>query len=94
MNEKLTIDGNIFDGNAVATVHSALLTISGSRGMLGCGYVNAAAAAKFGDALAIVRGVKNFDDMLRAPVCEVSPAAAELGVAVGMSGKDALNLMK
>jgi uncharacterized protein YunC (DUF1805 family) len=40
--------------------------------------------------LAIVSGVKNYDDMLKAEVKAVSAAAAALGVAAGMSGKEAL----
>ena len=90
MQKKLVIDGNHFEGVAVATPKATLLLIVGGHGFLGCGYLNCQAAAKLGDAAAIVRGVKDFDDMLNAAVAEVSPAAAELGVTVGMTGRDAL----
>ena len=53
-----------------------------------------ATANKLNDALAVVRGVANFDDMLNAKVCEVSDAAVARGIAVGMSGLEALKLMK
>ena len=54
------------------------------------GRITRATADKTGDALAIVSGVKNYDDMLKAEVKAVSAAAAALGVAAGMSGKEAL----
>ena len=54
------------------------------------GRIAVATADKTGDALAIVSGVKNYDDMLKAEVKAVSAAAAALGVAAGMSGKEAL----
>ena len=90
MQENLLIDGNHFEGFRVSTPRATLLLITAPRGFLGCGYINCQAAANLGDAAAIVRGVKNFDDMLKATVAEVSPAAAELGVAVGMTGREAL----
>ena len=94
MNKTIEIDGTLFNGTAVATPHATLLVITGANGILGCGYLSVATADKLNDALAVVRGVANFDDMLAAQVCEVSAAAAEMGVTVGMSGREALKLMK
>ena len=54
------------------------------------GRITSATADKTGDALAVVSGVKNYDDMLKDEVTAVSAAAAALGVAAGMSGKEAL----
>ena len=86
----VTIDGQEFDAVSFPTEHSVVLMIRGGKGFLGCGYLSVATADKTGDALAVVSGVKNYDDMLQASVKAVSAAAAELGVVVGMSGKDAL----
>jgi uncharacterized protein YunC (DUF1805 family) len=72
----------------------SLLLIQGSKGMLGCGYLSVEAAERLGDALAIVTGVKSYEDMLKAEVKKVSSAAALLGVKEGMSGKEALLIMK
>ena len=94
MNKSIEIDGAFFTGAAIATPNATLLVITGANGLLGCGYLSVATANKLNDALAVVRGVANFDDMLAAAVCEVSDAAAKLGVTVGMSGLDALKLMK
>ena len=70
-----------------------LLVIRAEKGLLGCGYLSLGAAEKFGHALAVVRGVASYEDMLAAPVQEVSSAAAALGVRVGMTGREALATM-
>lgn len=67
-----------------------LLMISGSKGVLACGYLSTAALAKNGDAAAIVRGVGSFEDMLVAEIQEVTPQAEALGVHPGMKGEEAL----
>ena len=94
MNKTIEIDGAVFNGAAIATPNATLLVITGNNGLLGCGYLSVATADKLNDALAVVRGVSSFDDMLKAEVCEVSAAAAKLGVTLKMSGRDALKLMK
>ena len=68
--------------------------ISGSKGVLACGYLNVATFNKLGDAGAIVRGVNNFEDMLTAEIVECSSVGLELGVELGMSGQDALELFR
>ena len=68
----------------------SIMLIKSGKGALGCAYLNLAAADKFGHALAIVSGVKNYEDMLAAEVKSVSAAAAGMGVMPGMSGKEAL----
>ena len=88
--DTVTINGQSLDAVAFPTEHSVVLMIRGKKGLLGCGYLSVATADKTGDALAVVTGVKNYDDMLKADVKAVSAAAAALGVAAGMTGKEAL----
>ena len=92
--DKIEIDGLEFSGTTVELLQGKLLIIQGKTGMLGCGYFNLAVADKLGSAMAIVSGVKCYDDMLAATVAGVSVKAAEAGVKVGMSGKEALLIMK
>lgn len=92
--ETLNIGNQTCEGADVllpGNVH--LLVIRGGRGLLGCGYLSMGAAEKFGHALAIVRGVASYEDMLAAEVQEVSAVAAALGVRPGMTGREALGLM-
>lgn len=71
-----------------------LLTIQGEKGLLACAYIDISTCDKTGEACAIVSGVKTHQDMLTKPVVGVSKAASELGIVPGMSGADALELLR
>jgi uncharacterized protein YunC (DUF1805 family) len=71
-----------------------LLVISGTKGVLSCGYLSIEAFERNGDAGAIVRGVDTYDDMLVAQVQAVSSKAEALGVRIGMTGAQALELFR
>jgi uncharacterized protein YunC (DUF1805 family) len=53
-----------------------------------------AAAEKMQDRLAIARGVSSIEELLEAPVADLSPEAAACGVTPGMKGREALMLME
>ena len=88
--DKVQLDGNTLDAFTFATQNTKILVIRAAHGLLGCGYISVETAAKVGDALAVVSGVSDYEDMLRASVKAVSPAADALGVRPGMTGRDAL----
>ncbi len=90
---KIILDGTEFTGHRIATENAALLMIKAPHGFLGCGYFNLEIADRLNEHVAIVSGVKNFDDMLKAQVIAVSKAATEQGIKVGISGREALLLM-
>ena len=92
--EELTINGTSFQAARIPLPTSAILVIQGKRGILGCGYLSIETADKLGHALAVVTGVSTYDEMLNATVKKVSAAAEELGVEVGMSGRNALLRME
>lgn len=65
------------------------------RGILGCGLYDCSVASQFGMALAIARGTPEHplyepEDLLPARIAELSVAAKQLGIAVGMTGDEAL----
>jgi uncharacterized protein YunC (DUF1805 family) len=70
-----------------------LLVAKGKKGFVMCGYLDVATADKLGVAAAVVRGVKTVDDLMEKDVTDVSKAAAKLGVAPGMTGRKALELL-
>ena len=88
--EKIIINHQSYDGWRVALPHSTLIFIAGQKGVLGCGFFNVETANKINEPLAVVTGVKTFDDMLKKEVIAVSNAAMTLGIKVGMTGKEAL----
>lgn len=90
MIDKVSVDGHEFDGHLIKTSAASILLIKGTKGFLGCGYFKIETANKLHEAVAIVTGVKCYTDMLNAKVVEVSSAAAELGINIGCSGRDAL----
>ena len=58
-----------------------------------CGYLNVNAAETLEDTAAKVKGVQSFEDMLNASVVEVTKLARELGIELGMTGREALEKM-
>ncbi len=91
--ETIKIDEKVFQAYTIPTPKVSIMVIRANNGILACGYISSDAAEKFGDALAIVRGVKSYDDMLNAVVAYVSPEAKKLGATENMTGAEVLKLM-
>ncbi|MBW2983624.1 YunC family protein [Candidatus Woesearchaeota archaeon] len=91
--KKIKINDTEAEGVNVFTGNVNILLIKTKNGLLGCGYFDINVANKFDDVMAVVTGVKTFDDMLKAKVVKVSNKAKEIGVSEGMIGQDALELM-
>lgn len=94
MTDTIVIGGITFQTAALPTANSIILLVRGQKANLGCGYFSIAAAEKLKDRFAIARGVSSIDELLAAPVADLSPEAAACGVTPGMTGKDALLLME
>lgn len=94
MTDSVLIEGVSFKTVTLPTANSVILLIQGKKANLGCGYFSMAAAEKMQDRFAIVRGVSSIEEVLAAPVADLSPEAAKCGVTVGMQGREALLLME
>ncbi|OPX66817.1 MAG: hypothetical protein A4E37_01807 [Methanoregulaceae archaeon PtaB.Bin056] len=75
-----------------------LVGVAASKGLVGCGAIDVAALEKFGYPAARVRpsvgsSVSTIADLLAGVVKEANEGAKRLGVTVGMTGKDALDLL-
>ena len=89
--EKLDVEGKGALGLKVELPSSPpLLLIVGNKGFIMCGYLNIEVAEKLQVAAAVVSGVKNFDDVLNAEIKAVTSRAKELGINVGLKGREAL----
>src|ERR1700732_4772583 len=67
-------------------------------GLVGCGIYDVKTAAEFGQAVAIARGTPQQplvepEDLLEAKIVDATPQARELGVRVGMTGREAVETL-
>ena len=87
------MDWNGFDRFLIG-LKRPLLLVRGSKGVLACGYLKVESFTKNGDAGAIVTGVDDFDARLDAKLVAVSDPAATLGLQPGMTGREALEILR
>ncbi|TVQ78305.1 MAG: DUF1805 domain-containing protein [Bradymonadales bacterium] len=71
-----------------------LIIIKGSKGILACGYIDPETCNRTKEACAIVTGVMTHEDMLTAEVRSISQRAEELGLRVGMKGREAIEILR
>ena len=67
-------------------------------GLVGCGIYDVKTAGEFGQAVAIARGTPqkplvNPEDLFDARIVEATPQALGLGIRVGMTGREAVELL-
>jgi uncharacterized protein YunC (DUF1805 family) len=91
--EQIKLDKGSALGLKMDMENAPLLVIRAGCGFVMCGYLNMEVANKLGDVAVRVTGVRSFEDVLNAKTVDVSLAAKSLGIAVGMTAKDALNKM-
>jgi uncharacterized protein YunC (DUF1805 family) len=70
--------------------NAAFVMARAEKGFVMCGYLNLETAEKLGDAACVVRGVKTVDELLVAKVVAVTKKAEELGIKIGLTGREAL----
>ena len=76
----------------IISLGAPLLIVKASKGFIGCGYINVNACLD--EACAIVNEVNTHDEMLTATISAVSKNAKKLGIIVGMSGAEAVELLR
>ena len=86
----ITVNKQKFHGAKIQTSHANILIIKAKHGFVGCSYFDVDAADSLKEPMAVVTGVKAYDDVLNAKVVKVSQAALALGVQPGMTGQEAL----
>jgi uncharacterized protein YunC (DUF1805 family) len=67
-------------------------------GIVGCGIYDVKTAGEFDQAIAIARGTPqnplvNPEDLLDARIVDATPRAKELGILIGMAGREAVELL-
>jgi uncharacterized protein YunC (DUF1805 family) len=69
-----------------------------NAGIVGCGIYDMQTPAEFGQAIAIAKGTPECplvepEDLFDAPIVACTPKAASFGIKVGMTGREAVELM-
>ena len=89
-------DNNVFDWTGLEkeriSLEAPLLVVKAPKGFIGCGYINVDACED--EVCAIVNGVNTHNDMLTAIIKAVSLDGIELGITVGMTGAEAIELLR
>ena len=67
-------------------------------GLVGCGIYDVKTAGEFGQAIAIARGTPekplvNPEDLFDAKIVDLTPRARELGIQLGMTGRQAVEIL-
>lgn len=86
------------DGYVIPLGKVNLVNVVTDLGMVGCGAFDVAALNNFGYPAARVKpsrgsSISTIDDLLVGVIKEANDAAAKMGIKVGMSGKEALDLL-
>ena len=73
-------------------------TILTQAGLVGCGIYDCKTAAEFGQAIAIARGTPSKplvepEDLLEAKIVDATPQAKSIGICLGMTGQQAVELL-
>ena len=76
----------------IISLEAPLLIVKAPKGFIGCGYINVNACLD--EACAIVNEVNTHDEMLTATISAVSKDTKKLGINVGMSGAEAVELLR
>ena len=95
---KMQLTAKQADGYVIALGPVNLVNVVTDVGMVGCGAFDVAALINFGYPAAKVRpaqgsSIATIEDLLKGIVKEVNPAAERLGLKVGQTGREALELL-
>ncbi len=91
--EKINLQNGTALGMIFEMENAPLIVIKADRGFVMCGYLDISTANKLGDIAVRVSGVRNFEDVLKADVADLTDNAKELGIKNGMNAREALERM-
>jgi uncharacterized protein YunC (DUF1805 family) len=89
---EIKVNNTTVQGVEIQLPNAVLVIAAAKNGFVMCGYLNIDAAERFNDPAAIVKGVKNIDELFAGKVVAVTSAAKKLGVREGLTGAQALYL--
>lgn len=95
---ELTFDGGVAIGSSHRWQGGQYCSILTTYGIVGCGIYDLETAEEFGQAIAIAKGTPQHplvepEDLYDARIVGVTPRAAECGITIGMTGREAVERM-
>lgn len=95
---ELTFENGTAIGTSQRWEGGQYCSIITQKGIVGCGIYDLKTAAEFGQAIAIAKGTPanplvEPEDLFNAKIVGVTTKAAEMGIEVGMSGREAAEKM-
>lgn len=87
------VDGRKVAGLCFKLGAKSLVVLRARRGFIMCGYLNLRVAEKFSDAACLVKGVSDIEELLNAPIADLTSTAKTLGVRKGMLARQALKFL-
>jgi uncharacterized protein YunC (DUF1805 family) len=95
---KMELAGKQADGYVIPLGPVSLVSVVTDIGMVGCGAFDVAALNNFNYPVAKVKpahgsSIATIEDLLQGIVKEVNPAAEKLGLKIGITGREALELL-
>lgn len=95
---KVQLTGKQADGYVIPLGPVNLVNVITDMGMVGCGAFDVSALNNFGYPAAKVRpaqgsSIASIEDLMQGIIKEVNPAAEKLGLKVGITGREALDLL-
>ena len=95
---KMQLNAKQAEGYVIPLGPVNLVNVVTDVGMVGCGAFDVAALNNFGYPAAKVRpaqgsSIATIEDLLQGIIKEVNPAAEKLGLKVGLTGREALELL-
>jgi uncharacterized protein YunC (DUF1805 family) len=96
--EQITLRDGVARGFVIPLGPVNLVGAVAPRGIVGCGAIDVQALERFGYPAARVKptggdSITSIGDLLAGEIREANPSAAKLGVTVGLSGRQALELL-
>lgn len=91
--KKIQIKDKFATGIELKLANANWVLVAAEKGFISCGYLDLTTAEKLSDCACIVRGVKTVDDLLKAKIAGLTTFAENLGIELGMTGKQALEFL-
>ncbi|TDA26603.1 MAG: DUF1805 domain-containing protein [Archaeoglobi archaeon] len=91
--ELLEVSGKKVLAIRIELPNAPLLLMFCDEVVIGCGYLSIEAMEKLGNCACVVRGVRNFEEMLNAEIQETTSKLEKLGARKGMKVRELLEII-